>query len=74
MSLGRFLWTYPIPLSALLLAWDGAVSCLRAYSADEMSSLAADVVAPGYRWSAGVKRIEGSPFGLAITYLIGEPI
>jgi hypothetical protein len=31
MTLARLLWTYPIPISAAVLAWDGAVSCLGAY-------------------------------------------
>lgn len=73
MSVSRFLWTYPIPISASVLAWDGAVSCLRAYSPDEMLQLARDAAPNGHRWEVGVKPIEGSPLRLAITYLIGEP-
>lgn len=73
LTLGRFLVSYPVPISALILGWDGAVSCLRAYSADDMLRLARQAVPFGYRWEAGVKPIEGSPVGLAITYLIGEP-
>jgi hypothetical protein len=73
MSLARFLWTYPIPLSAMVLAWDGAVSCLRAYEPEEMLGLALEAVPTGYHWEAGRKTIPNSPAKLSITYLIGEP-
>lgn len=73
MSLARFLWTYPIPLSAMVLAWDGAVSCLRAYEPEEMLGLAREAVPTGYQWEAGRKTIPHSPAKLSITYLIGEP-
>lgn len=73
LSLARLLWTYPIPISAGVLAWDGFVSCLRAYSAEEMLSLARLIEPSRYRWESGVAPIEGSPLGFAITYLIGEP-
>jgi hypothetical protein len=72
MTLARFLWTYPIPVAPLVIAWDGAVSCLRAYGADEMLALAR-AVAPDYRWEAGERPIPGAPGKLSITYLIGEP-
>ena len=74
LTLARALLTYPIPISALVLAWDGFVSCLRAYSPDEMLRLAHDAAPSGYRWQAGFKAIEGSPLGLEIAYLIGEPV
>jgi SAM-dependent methyltransferase len=73
MTLTRLLWTYPIPISPFVLAWDGAVSCLRAYTAVEMQKLG-EQAAPHYRWTSGEKRIPGAPGRLAITYLIGEPI
>ena len=73
MTPARFLWTYPIPISAAVLAWDGAVSCLRAYEPEEMLWLAHEAVPSGYRWDAGRKPVPGSPAKLCITYLIGEP-
>jgi len=73
LTLGRFLWTYPIPISAFVLAWDGAVSCLRAHSAEAMRRMGEDAHPDGYRWTAGVAPIPGSPIGLAITWLVGEP-
>lgn len=73
MTVSRFLWTYPIPIAPFVLAWDGAVSCLRAYTASEMEQLGQEA-APSYHWSAGVRRIPGAPGGLSITFLIGEPV
>ena len=73
MTIARFLWTYPIPVSAMLFAWDGVVSCLRAYEPDEMLALANDAAPTGYRWHAGRMPVPYSPVRLCITYLIGEP-
>lgn len=72
LTLARLLWTYPIPISPFVVAWDGAVSCLRAYSAGEMEALGREA-APNYRWEAGERPIHGSPIKLSITYLVGEP-
>lgn len=46
--------TYLVPVVPLLFAWDGSVSALRAYTPDEVLSIARSV--PGadrYTWSAG---------------------
>jgi len=67
----RFLWTYPLPISAMVLAWDGVVSCLRAYSAGDMETLARDVSPTEYQWTAGYQPVPG---GMGITYLVGEPV
>lgn len=72
LTLSRLLWTYPIPISPFVLAWDGAVSCLRAYTAEDMEGFGR-ATAPAYRWSSGVTPIPGAPGGLSITWLIGEP-
>ncbi|AUX27417.1 hypothetical protein SOCEGT47_080060 [Sorangium cellulosum] len=53
--LTRVLLTYLLPLIPLLFAWDGTVSALRAYTADEVLAIARSV--PGgdrYVWEAGV--------------------
>ncbi|NWH07316.1 MAG: class I SAM-dependent methyltransferase [Alphaproteobacteria bacterium] len=71
LTLARLLWTYPIPISPFVVAWDGAVSCLRAYGAPEMEALGREA-APSYHWEAGERPIPG-PLKLSITYLIGEP-
>jgi hypothetical protein len=72
MTLARFLWTYPIPIAPAILAWDGCVSCLRAYSPEEMLAMGREV-APHYHWNAG-EREAALPVGsLTLTYLTGEP-
>lgn len=46
--------TYLLPLIPLVFAWDGTVSALRAYSPDELLTLAARVPgSAGYTWDAG---------------------
>lgn len=62
----RLVLTYLVPLIPVLVAWDGTVSALRAYSADEVLAIARSV--PGgerYGWEAGV-------VGSAL-YLTGTP-
>lgn len=64
--LSRLLLTYGVPLIPALVAWDGTVSALRAYTPDEVLAMARSV--PGgerYVWEAGV-------IGSAL-YLTGMP-
>jgi hypothetical protein len=59
-------FTYLVPAIPTLVAWDGTVSALRAYTPDEVLAIARAV--PGadtYAWSAGVE-------GRAL-YLTGVP-
>lgn len=66
MRLSRLLLTYLVPAIPALVAWDGTVSALRAYTPDELLTLARSV--PGgdhYVWSSGV--------GGAAVYLTGRP-
>jgi hypothetical protein len=73
MTVARFLWTHPIPVSAMIFAWDGVVSCLRAYEPDEMLALVNQAAPSGYRWHAGRRLV---PYSLvtSITFLIGKPL
>lgn len=70
MRFSRLLLTYILPLIPLIVFFDGAVSCLRSYSADEMMEIA-QRVAPGktYKWISGRMKMKGPP--LYINYLIG---
>lgn len=62
-----WLFTYVLPLIPALVAWDGTISALRAYTPDELLALARAVPgADGYRWDAGVA-------GRAL-YLTGAPV
>ncbi len=61
--------TYLIPVIPLVVVWDGVVSCLRAYTQDELRILADTVDAPGYTWEIGQVSL-GMP-ALPATYLVG---
>jgi hypothetical protein len=63
----RLLWTYVLPLVPLTCWWDGIVSQLRAYTADEMLDLTRGLTE--YDWTAARVPIVGTPGSL--TYLIG---
>ena len=67
----RLLFTYLLPLVPLTCLWDGFVSQLRAYTPEELNTLAKSLGDVGYRWDAGKGRLQGSPAHL--TYLIGRP-
>jgi hypothetical protein len=67
----RLFWTYLVPLVPLAILWDGAVSCLRIYTPDEMLGMAREV-SEDYHWEAGVLRTAGSPN--SVPYLIGTPL
>jgi hypothetical protein len=67
--LSRLFWSWVVPVIPLLLLVDGVLSCLRAYSVDEMAALCDRVSAPGYVWDAGDA---GGRLG-KVTYLLGYP-
>jgi hypothetical protein len=66
------LFTYLIPLTPLIVLWDGIVSMLRIYSPEQMKELTADLQAPDYTWEIGRIQVRGVPGGLP--YIIGQPI
>ena len=73
LTLPRFAVTYIVPLAPLMFAWDGMISCLRSYKADELIAIARQVEAPEYTWEAGSFYVSG-PFGrMPTTFLIGRP-
>ena len=61
--------TYLIPVIPLVIVWDGVVSCLRAYSHDELRALVDAIDAPNYTWEIGQVSL-GLP-ALPATYLVG---
>jgi hypothetical protein len=65
----RLFWTYLVPVVPFVLWYDGFVSCLRAYSREELSAMVRDVATDGYEWQVG----EEQSGWLPITYLIGSP-
>jgi hypothetical protein len=63
----RLVFTYLIPVIPVLVAWDGAVSCLRAYRTSELRALTAGL--DGHDWEIGELRHRGA----VVTYAIGAP-
>jgi len=70
VSLGRYLWTYLVPVVPFMAVWDGLVSCLRTYSPAELEVLTASLDPSGYRWAIGRVRAFG---GCRVTYCLGWP-
>jgi hypothetical protein len=66
----RIFWTYLVPLVPFVLFYDGIVSCLRAYSHEELEELVRPLAADDYEWRIGDDR---SGF-LPVTYLLGCPV
>ena len=73
LTLQRFLLTYVLPIAPALFAWDGTVSALRSYTADELLDLARSATAGHYDWEAGTFAVAG-PYGeMPTTFLVGVP-
>ena len=74
MTLGRFVFTYLIPLMPFFYTWDGVVSCLRTYDPAELDELTKDLQCDEYRWESGQIPAVGYIGPYNITYLIGVPV
>jgi hypothetical protein len=66
----RLLWTYLVPLVPVMCLWDGVVSQLRAYHAEELYALT-EQFRTDYSWEYGRTALAKTPGSL--TYLIGIP-
>jgi hypothetical protein len=71
VRLSRLLLTYLLPVVPLCTWWDGVVSCLRAYSPDELQALVASLPKNEYVWDIGRLPVPHLPANLI--YLIGRP-
>ncbi len=69
VTFSRFVFTYLIPLIPLYTIWDGAVSILRMYTAEELRQLATEID-NNYQWEYGQTK---NALSLRATYLIGYP-
>jgi hypothetical protein len=67
----RLLYTYVIPVIPVVLWFDGIVSCLRAYSPQELGELTEGLSPNHYQWDRGEEK--GGFLSVPITYLIGLP-
>ena len=68
VSWTRLLFTYLLPAVPMICLWDGVVSQLRAYTAEELEALGRSA-APEYVWKSGTLPHEKAP--LNVTYLVG---
>jgi hypothetical protein len=66
----RILWTYLLPVVPFTLFIDGVLSCLRAYSLEDLRQLTEGLGGDEYRWEMG----EQGGGRIGITYLIGIPV
>jgi len=64
----RLFWTYLVPIIPLVLLFDGVVSCLRSYRANELREIVGRLRANDYQWEIGE-----TGGRLPVTYLIGWP-
>lgn len=69
--LARLIWRWLTPIVPLVLLLDGVVSCLRAYSPQELRELVGGLGDSGYRWEVGCVKREF--WRLPVTYLVGFP-
>ena len=65
----RLLWTYLLPVIPFVVCFDGWMSCLRAYSQQELSEIVRSLPGGIYEWEIGEERGGFLP----VTYLIGYP-
>ena len=73
LTVARALTTYVVPVAPAMFAWDGMISTLRTYTADELLEIARSVADSGYSWDAGRFDVPG-PYGqMPTTYLEGIP-
>jgi hypothetical protein len=65
----RLLFTYLVPVIPFVVWIDGILSCLRAYSEEDLCAMTATLGPGHYRWEFGEDRTSR----VGITYLIGFP-
>jgi hypothetical protein len=73
MTAARLALTYLIPAAPFVAAWDGAVSCMRMYTVDELRELTRGLGGDAYSWEAGEIALSSRMLP-PITYLIGMPV
>lgn len=68
-SFRRILFTYVIPISPIIITWDGLISELRCYTADELRAMTRFPGAEHYEWHIGTYKYRIFP----VTYMVGYP-
>ena len=67
----RLALTYAVPVVPALFMFDGVVSQLRTYTADELRGMTKGLRRPGYRWEVG--HVKHPLFPGKVSYLLGLP-
>jgi hypothetical protein len=65
----RLLWTYLVPVIPFVLWFDGVLSCLRAYSPQELSTMVATLERNNYVWEVGTT----PGWFVPVTFVVGYP-
>lgn len=74
MRTKQVLWwplTYVLPMLPAAFGWDGFVSCMRSYTADEFQSLVSGLDGDHYQWWSG--RLPVPRTAVHISYFVGCP-
>ncbi len=71
VSWTQLLYTYLIPILPFLIFWDGLVSQLRSYTAEEFTEMTRTLEALDYQWEIGSIQVPRLPTG--VPYLLGWP-
>ena len=67
-----WLATWIVPVIPLVVGWDGFVSHLRAYTADELRKMTSDMNDSAWRWEVG--SVKAPRAGVEVAYLTGAPV
>jgi hypothetical protein len=69
-----WLFTYLLPVLPTAFGWDGFVSCLRSYTAEEFRELTNGLADEhyGWGWSSGRLSVNGGP--MHVNYFVGFPL
>lgn len=70
LTLGRFFFTYIVPMAPLAIFWDGLVSELRAHRPEELRRITDALAREGYTWEVGETHLPGKP---RVKYVLGLP-
>ncbi len=72
LSARQLAFTYVLPILPMFIAWDGAASNARTYTADDIRELLRGHEDPGYTWEIGTRRVGRLP-GDSV-YVLGRPV
>lgn len=66
-----WLFTYLLPILPAAFGWDGFISCLRSYTANEFEKLTEGLADEHYAWTSGRVSVHGGP--MHVNFYLGVP-